>query len=220
MNVAICNLFWFVLLLSEICVDLPYFPKVAIALKGQICWNETAGLALGHRQLLLQLFRRFWHCGTLSCQCQLLFPGASVAWWLKHIFYFNLPPHRWSCVMWGAIVFFFQMGYSTTRWLLLCFSGSKLFPKKWNWDPTKTVRILAETNGSCSMVQPKEGQFFPGKLPSPLHESMISMMYTGTVCLIKSLINSVWIWYGLIEVPWASSGRLVSVQWALFLWHL
>lgn len=108
MNVAICNLFWFVLLLSEICVDLPYFPKVAIALKGQICWNETAGLALGHRQLLLQLFRRFWHCGTLSCQCQLLFPGASVAWWLKHIFYFNLPPHRWSCVMWGAIVFFFS----------------------------------------------------------------------------------------------------------------
>ena len=50
---------WFVLLLSGICVDLPYFPKVSIALKGQIGWNKTAGLALGHRQLLLQLFCRF-----------------------------------------------------------------------------------------------------------------------------------------------------------------
>lgn len=113
------------------------------------------------------------------------------------------------CHVRGYSVFFFQMGYSTTRWLLLCFSGSKLFPKKWNWDPTKTVRILAETNGSCSMLQPREGQFFPGKLPSPLHESMISMMYTGTVCLIfTSLINSV---MDLVRLDWGTMGQFWQV---------
>ena len=51
----------------------------AAIMMGRMCAIKTAGLTLGHRQLLLQLLRRFQHCDTLPRQCHFFFPWTCVA---------------------------------------------------------------------------------------------------------------------------------------------